>query len=30
MMSGLSEAEQCKFGAWLVRAAVALSQEPTA
>jgi MarR family transcriptional regulator, transcriptional regulator for hemolysin len=30
MMSGLSEAEQCKFGAWLVPASVALSQEPTA
>jgi DNA-binding MarR family transcriptional regulator len=30
MMSGLSEADRCKFRAWLVRAAVALSQEPTA
>ena len=29
MMSGLSEAEQCQFRAWLVRAAAALSQEPT-
>lgn len=29
MMSGLSEAEQCKFRTWLVGAAVALSQGPT-
>jgi DNA-binding MarR family transcriptional regulator len=29
MMSGLNEAERCKFRAWLARAAVALSQGPT-
>jgi DNA-binding MarR family transcriptional regulator len=29
MMSGLNEAERCKFRTWLVRAAVAVSQGPT-